>query len=486
MVRRRKILSWFVTVVIVFLATLGINKLVHATIHKMKDKPVQSEETEEVVSSKYPNLELKIETKEADTYRIFVHKPITEGTNINTSIDKWINNQRNTFLEEMEERETGLKEKAIQGELNVQVETKKITDELYSLVFRVYTYTGGANGQQIMKVFNVDIGRDKSLKLSNVIEIDEESLPEIQELVKEELQKKEEVKPFIFDDLLDEILKQPAKWKWSLDRKALTLYFDEYEIAAGAAGTIELEIPIEKLYVYLNDDIDSILKMPKEQQKEKEKIIQKEHEKREELDPDGKYIALTFDDGPSEKVTPGVLKTLEKYDAKATFFMLGSQADHYPELAYEVASAGHEIGNHSRGHPVLPNLNKEGIKDELDYTHEKLKEVTGVSPGLIRPPYGAFNSDVVEYAIDHNTQIAMWSIDSLDWKSRDAKSIEKIVLNEATPNAIVLMHDIHSSTADALPKILKKLKEEGYEFVTVSQLLKLKEENDVGPYYGEV
>src|SRR5699024_11492412 len=110
MVSCKNMLSCFGNVVIEFLATLGNNKLVQSTIQKMKDKTVQSEETEEVVSSKYPNLELKIETKEADTYRIFVHKPITEGTNINTSIDKWINNQRNTFLEEMEERETGLKE----------------------------------------------------------------------------------------------------------------------------------------------------------------------------------------------------------------------------------------------------------------------------------------------------------------------------------------------------------------------------------------
>ncbi|MBW8351788.1 polysaccharide deacetylase family protein [Bacillus sp. IITD106] len=166
--------------------------------------------------------------------------------------------------------------------------------------------------------------------------------------------------------------------------------------------------------------------------------------------------------------------------------MLGNQVDYYQNLARQIAEEGHEIGNHSKSHSNLKNMNLEQIRNELDFTNNKIKEATGITPKLIRPPYGSYNDSVIKYAKDHDDSIILWSVDSLDWKSRNAKSVNQVVQSTITNGAIVLMHDIHQETADALPQLLTALEAEGYQFVTVSQLLEWKEENGVGPHFGSI
>lgn len=185
------------------------------------------------------------------------------------------------------------------------------------------------------------------------------------------------------------------------------------------------------------------------------------------LDETKKRVALTFDDGPHATVTPQVLDTLRKYDAKATFYVLGNKVQVHPELAQRIVSEGHEIGNHTWTHPNLVRLSDEEILNEYNRTTEAIIEATGYTPSTFRPPYGSTN-DRVESLLPLPS--VMWSIDTLDWKHRNANTTVYKASTMLHNNAIILMHDIHQPTADALDHVLANLQAAGFECVTVSEL----------------
>ncbi len=244
-----------------------------------------------------------------------------------------------------------------------------------------------------------------------------------------------------------------------------------------------LKIQLVELHSYLNEDYKEIL-ISKKIAKEIKAIEEKKNNKNRKLDPNGKYIALTFDDGPHATNTIQILKTLKDYDAKATFFMLSKNVEFYPDIAKEVAKSGHEIGNHSITHVNLNAVNNNRMKTEIVESKQQIKEVTGIEPQLFRPPYGEQNQVVINHSEKTNQSVILWSIDSLDWKSKNVKSIYNTTINQVRPGSIILFHDIHKQTADALPLILDSLTDKGYEFVTVSELIPLLDQNGIGPYYG--
>lgn len=179
-----------------------------------------------------------------------------------------------------------------------------------------------------------------------------------------------------------------------------------------------------------------------------------------------KCIALTFDDGPSTH-TSRLLTTLAKHEARATFFTVGQEVDRLPAIVAKEAEAGHEVGNHTYTHPDLTKLTSEKRKKELDRTDQSIKKASGSTPTLMRPPFGALNAEVRK---ESKYPLILWSIDTLDWKFRDSKRVAKVVTDEAKPGDIVLMHDLHATTVDAVPKILTNLEKKGFHFVTVSEL----------------
>jgi len=181
-----------------------------------------------------------------------------------------------------------------------------------------------------------------------------------------------------------------------------------------------------------------------------------------------KRVALTFDDGPDAKVTPQILAILKKYNVKATFFMVGKNASNNPKTAEQVYKEGHEIGNHTWNHPKLTNLAKASVKEEVDRTSNAIYKAIGQYPTVFRPPYGA-TSDQVRSVITMPS--ILWSIDTLDWKHRNADKILTYVKASVNDGSIILMHDIHQTTADGLENVILYLQKQGYECVTVSDIL---------------
>ena len=193
------------------------------------------------------------------------------------------------------------------------------------------------------------------------------------------------------------------------------------------------------------------------------KLISKEENK---IDPNRPVIALTFDDGPGDR-TGELLDQLEKYDAKATFFMLGQKVSSYPDEIKKMKEIGCELGNHSYDHPNLAKLGADGVKKQIGDTNSKIQAIVGEGASVMRPPYGAISATLKANA---GMPLILWNIDTLDWKTRNAKATVDMVMENAKDGDIILMHDIHTESVDAAIELIPKLLEKGYQLVTVSEL----------------
>lgn len=187
---------------------------------------------------------------------------------------------------------------------------------------------------------------------------------------------------------------------------------------------------------------------------------------------DGPYIAMTFDDGPSEKLTPKLLDLLAAHHIKATFFVIGQNVAENPQILARAAREGHEIGNHTWSHPNLAKMSDEGVRREMRRTDELIKDTIGMRPTLMRPPYGSLSSRQKRLIHDEfGYQIILWDVDPLDWKRPGPTVVCNRILKETRAGSIVLSHDIHPGTIEAMPATLSQLEAKGFKFVTVSELI---------------
>lgn len=184
----------------------------------------------------------------------------------------------------------------------------------------------------------------------------------------------------------------------------------------------------------------------------------------------GKVIALTFDDGPGP-YTSQLLDILDQHGAKATFFLIGSKVSSQANVVRSIHARGHQLGNHSWSHPELPKLPVDQIAGEVDRTNEAIRQATGVTPAILRPPYGAVNGAVLEQLRLRGMSSILWSVDTRDWADRNSDIVCSRAVAGARPGAIILMHDIHQTSVNAVPCILSALKQQGYSFVTVQGLI---------------
>ena len=190
-----------------------------------------------------------------------------------------------------------------------------------------------------------------------------------------------------------------------------------------------------------------------------------------EVDPTKPMIALTFDDGPS-KNTARILDTLEKYGGRATFCTVGNLVNARKDTVKRAFDLGCEIIGHSWDHRDLTKLSEAEIKLELNDTSAVIESITGISPKLYRPPYGAVNNKLKEVSAELGYAMINWSVDPEDWKTRNADAVYAAVMSHISDKAIILSHDLYSTTAEAYERIIPELLSKGYQLVTVSELMK--------------
>lgn len=187
---------------------------------------------------------------------------------------------------------------------------------------------------------------------------------------------------------------------------------------------------------------------------------------------DGPYIALTFDDGPSAKLTPKLLDLLAAHHIKATFFLIGENATEYPDIVAREAREGHEVANHSWSHPNFGKMSDDGVRSQIRRTNEAIKNAIGSSPTLLRPPYGSITARQKKWINqEFGYKIVLWDVDPLDWRRPGPSVVCNRIVKNTRAGSIVLAHDIHPGTIEAMPCVLKELEEKGFKFVTVSELI---------------
>ncbi len=190
------------------------------------------------------------------------------------------------------------------------------------------------------------------------------------------------------------------------------------------------------------------------------------------VETEKKQIAISFDAAWGNDDTEQLINILAEYDVPATFFVVGAWVDKYPESVKQLSDAGHQVQNHSNTHPYMTELSKEQMKNELDSCNKKIEAITGKCPTLFRPPYGDYDNAVIEAVGEMNMYTIQWDTDSLDWRENaTADSICNRVTSKVKNGSIVLFHNDADHTPEALPNILKCLKDEGYEFVFIEDLI---------------
>ena len=244
---------------------------------------------------------------------------------------------------------------------------------------------------------------------------------------------------------------------FTIDDAVLTLYFNPAEIKSNYDDLIYLDIPLDSLDLMVDKE---------------ESVDEKVYlsVKKKSISLDDKVVALTFDDGPS-KYTKNILDILKKYDACATFFLVGNRVSFYGDDLKRMLMEGSEIGNHSYDHKLLTRLSKEEFLEEVSKTQEAIIKETGFTPTLFRPTYGGYTNALKSYT---DLTFVLWDVDSRDWQVKDKDKILKNVLPNVKSGSIVLMHDGLPYGLNALEDVLETLKSKGYKFVTISELLELK------------
>ncbi len=244
----------------------------------------------------------------------------------------------------------------------------------------------------------------------------------------------------------------------------LEIMFPPYQVASWADGQINITIPYEDINKYLKQEYRDTTK---------DETVVKEMPQIRDLSQfkDKKLIAFTFDDGPSTNNTNLLLDNLDKYNARVTFFVLGSRVDSNKEVIKRAYLQGNDIGSHTYNHRNLNLLNDAEIIAEVSKTNEKVKEIIGIYPTLLRPPYGNLTNHSKELV---NMNIILWDIDPLDWKYKKKNRVAEEIIEHAHDGAIILLHDIYKSSVEGALLAMEELEKQGYAFVTITEMAQLR------------
>lgn len=269
--------------------------------------------------------------------------------------------------------------------------------------------------------------------------------------------------------------------RFALNSEGAIFYFDRYDIFPGSLGRVELVIPYSALAGLLNGV--GIEAPPVVEEEATDPIVSGEKVERE-IDAEKPMIALTFDDGPRPVYTERILDALEKNNVVATFFDLGKLVEAYPKTVKRELALGCEVGSHSYSHKNFNVLSAEEIAKDIKLTAEAFQNAAGFEPTIFRPPYGNCN-DFVKAHIP--LAMVTWSVDTLDWKSKNADAIMKVIRSEGNLDGkVILMHGIYETSAEATERLVPYLLKQGYQLVTVSELAQYKHgaQLEAGKLYG--
>ena len=378
-----------------------------------------------------------------------------------------------------------------EGEINMHFDSYIFNGRFAGILEKgMYMDSHMAHPQDIIRIFNLDIECGVLLDNSDILDVSQNT---VQLLRKKIIETKAEVADYL--DNIDE--------SWLSDivigNNGVIVVLKRGDYLPGYLGTITVVLPYDELGLLLllgakpttESTIEPETEPPTESVTEPttepvpvtepptEFVTEPQPppapKPNGEIDPLKPMIALTFDDGPS-KYTAQILDCLERYGVRATFCVVGNLAENRKDTINRAFDMNCEIIGHSWDHRDLRKLSKEEITAEIIDTYELINSITGSAPKMYRPPYGAVNDLVKEVSAGLGFSLIQWSVDPMDWSSRDAGMVYSAIMNDTKNLDIVLSHDAYGSTADAMERVIPELLSQGYQLVTVSELM----------YYSEI
>ena len=420
-----------------------------------------SDEKYYFADSKYSGIRSKFVTRDNKREKVSIEYPITENEKINRliseSIDKIDRDFQNTVLL------ATVFDKPMTETIGYQVTHN--TSEALSIVVNIKQDMNGAHPASMTQFWTFDKKSGEVVGLADFTEQSDEAAEAIISAAKDNISQtiKQRQQPEID---LNEIINKEALSNFIITNNGNSLAWPlgQASLLPSSYGELIITVPISSVSKYLqNPTSRKFANIPKPAEKPKPAPATPTPTVA------NKTIALTFDDGPGP-YTEKLLDILDKYDAKATFFLIGSKVSGQASVVRSIQARGHQLGNHSWSHPELPKLSVDQIAGEIDRTNEAIRQATGVKPSILRPPYGAVNGVVLEQLRLRNMSSILWSVDTRDWADRNSQIVCSRAVAGARPGAVILMHDIHQTSVNAVPCILSSLKQQGYSFVTIQRL----------------
>ena len=420
-----------------------------------------SDEKYYFADSKYSGIRSKFATRDNKREKVSIEYPITENEKINRliseSIDKIDRDFQNTVLL------ATVFDKPMTETIGYQVTHN--TSEALSIVVNIKQDMNGAHPASMTQFWTFDKKSGEVVGLADFTEQSDEAAEAIISAAKDNISQiiKQRQQPEID---LNEIINKEALSNFIITNNGNSLAWPlgQASLLPSSYGELTITVPISSVSKYLqNPTARKFANIPKPAEKPKPAPATPTPTVA------NKTIALTFDDGPGP-YTAHLLDILDQYGAKATFFLIGSKVSGQASVVRSIQARGHQLGNHSWSHPELPKLSVDQIAGEIDRTNEAIRQATGVKPSILRPPYGAVNGVVLEQLRLRNMSSILWSVDTRDWADRNSQIVCSRAVAGARPGAVILMHDIHQTSVNAVPCILSSLKQQGYSFVTIQRL----------------
>lgn len=379
-------------------------------------------------------------------YEINIDIPNTNYQLINDEIKKFVQNEQNNLFSEID---ISLRHKTI---LNISHEIKN-NNNIETII--IYSNIEGENIKKTsIKTIHYNTDDNQIILLNNYI--------------------KEDLLQDLSDISYHSILSELAKLNISIDNNIIEnmtlLNFENYNNYEFNESGLKLDFIIKQ-----KNDIKITITLPYSQIN----YLLKDEYKRTVTEPyqrdltqfkDKKLIAFTFDDGPSS-YTEVLLNGLNKYNAKVTFFTLGSRVNYYGEILKRAYQEGNQIGSHTYSHNNLINLNYNQISSEINNANYAIRELIGVDSTVFRPPYGNVNNSV---KMNVNVPIIMWNVDTLDWQYRDKETVKNNIISSVEDGDIILLHDLYLSSVEGALLAMDELYKQGFAFVTIDEMMQLK------------
>ena len=425
-----------------------------------------SDEKYYFADSKYSGIRSKFVTRDNKREKVSIEYPITENKKINRliseSIDKIDRDFQNTVLL------ATVFDKPMTETISYQVTHN--SSEALSIVVNIKQDMNGAHPASMTQFWTFDKKSGEVVDLADFTEQSDEAAEAIMSAAKDNISQtiKQRQQPEID---LNEIINKEALSNFIITNNGNSLAWPlgQASLLSSSYGELTITVPISSVSKYLqNPTARKLANIPKPPEPKPEPAPAPAAPTPAPT-TGNKVIALTFDDGPGP-YTAHLLDILDQYGAKATFFLIGSKVSGQASVVRSIQARGHQLGNHSWSHPELPKLSVDQIAGEIDRTNEAIRQATGVKPSILRPPYGAVNGVVLEQLRLRNMSSILWSVDTRDWADRNSQIVCSRAVAGARPGAVILMHDIHQTSVNAVPCILSSLKQQGYSFVTIQRL----------------